>query len=872
MIKLLHIVFALLSCLVCLPLVGTPRYERSINDGWAFRKEGSLVTETVCFPHTWNAHDSVDDEPGYWRGIGWYERKIQINDDLSGRKVFVRFEGANQEVDLYVNGKHAGNHKGGYTAFVFDISEYVHAGANDFRIKADNSHNEAIPPQGADFTFFGGIYRDISLVFAPENHIGIDHYASGGVYITTPEVSAEQASVQVETRLSIGRAEKNLVLEQAVFDPDGKQVASVRKSIKKPAAREVVKTAVMVSHPQLWDVDTPALYSVVTRLLDKKGEVIDSRRNSFGIRTFRFDPDKGFFLNGRHLKLIGTNRHQDYLGKGNALPDEMHLRDIRLLKEMGGNFLRISHYPQDELISDECDRLGILTCVEIPVVNRIGLAEEFTQNCVNMAKEMVYQNFNHPSMIAWAYMNEVLLDNSPWQSGKTEKEAYLRKVRDCAQAIDSALREADPSRPTMIPCDGDRKKYKESGLGEIPDILGFNLYHGWYYSSFDKLGPALDKIHDTFPGKALLVSEYGADADSRLHSFDPECQDYSCDYALLLHKSYIPVILEKEYLSGGAVWNLNDFHSEARGFAVPHFNCKGITTSDRTPKDSYWLYKALFGKDPFIRIGGSDWRIRGGQETDGMCIQSVEVFATAPTVELVLNGESLGTQVVRSGSALFDVPFRAGENVLEARGSDGAADLLHIDFRLVPEDLSQFREISVLMGTRRYFEDRPGGQIWIPEQEYRLGSWGYVGGERMYQQNSSGPRPAFEADIVGTDRDPLFQTQRAGQEAFKADVPDGSYFVYLYFADLAGPSRGKPMLYDIGNEALASGETGRIFSVSINGVMVLKDLNLAAEYGYNTAVVQRFPVDVEGGKGLNIDFIKTEGLPVLNAIRIIRVQ
>ena len=255
-----------------------------------------------------------------------------------------------------------------------------------------------------------------------------------------------------------------------------------------------------------------------------------------------------------------------------------------------------------------------------------------------------------------------------------------------------------------------------------------------------------------------------------------------------------------------------------------------------------------------------------------MCIQFVEVFATAPTVELVLNGESLGTQVVRSGSALFDVPFRAGENVLEARGSDGAADLLHIDFRLVPEDLSQFREISVLMGTRRYFEDRPGGQIWIPEQEYRPGSWGYVGGERMYQQNSSGPRPAFEADIVGTDRDPLFQTQRAGQEAFKADVPDGSYFVYLYFADLAGPSRGKPMLYDIGNEALASGETGRIFSVSINGVMVLKDLNLAAEYGYNTAVVQRFPVDVEGGKGLNIDFIKTEGLPVLNAIRIIRVQ
>ena len=868
MMKSVHIVFVFLSYLVCLPATAAPGYERGIGDGWTFRKEGSPVTEVVSIPHTWNAQDAVDDVPGYYRGTGWYERTIPINDDLSGRKVFVRFEGANQEVDLYVNGTHAGNHKGGYTAFVFDITGYVHPGANDFKIKVDNSHNEGIPPMGADFTFFGGIYRNVSLMFVPESHIRVDHYASSGVYITTPEVSSNQASVQIETHLSLSPGEKKLYLEHIVFDPKGNQVASV----KKPAIKEENKAVIPVPNPLLWDVDTPRLYSVITRLLDKKGNVIDSRRTAFGIRTFKFEPDKGFFLNGRPLKLIGTNRHQDYRGKGNALPDEMHLRDIRLLKEMGGNFLRISHYPQDELISDECDRLGILTCVEIPVVNRIGLADDFTQNCVNMAREMVYQNQNHPSMVAWAYMNEVQLDNSPWEKGKLTKEEYYWKVRDCARAIDGALREADPSRPTMIPCDGDRKKYRESGVGEIPDILGFNLYHGWYYSSFDKLGQALDKIHATFPDKALLVSEYGADADARLHSFEPECQDYTCDYALLFHKNYIPVILQKEYLSGGTVWNLNDFHSEARGFAVPHFNCKGITTSDRTPKDSYWLYRALFGANPFIRIGGSDWRIRGGQEADGKCSQPVEVFASAPKIELFLNGESLGTKPVKEGSAIFDVPFKGGENVLEARGSDGASDLLRVDFRLAPEDLSQFKEISVLMGTRRYFEDRTGAQIWIPEQEYRPGSWGYVGGERMYQPKSGGPRPAFEADIAGTDLDPLFQTQRAGLEAFKADVPDGRYFVYLYWAELAGPSGEKSMLYDIGNEALASKEKERVFSVSINGNTVLKDLNLAKEYGNNTAVIQRFPVEVEGAKGLNIGFIKGEGLPVLNAIRIVKVQ
>ena len=315
-------VFVLLLYLVCCPLAGAPRYERSINDGWAFRKEGETVTRAVSLPHTWNAEDAVDDEPGYFRGIGWYERTIQINDVLSDRKVFVRFEGANQVVDLFVNGSHAGTHKGGYTAFVFDVSEFVHAGANSFRIKVDNSHDEGIPPLGADFTFFGGIYRDVSLVFVPENHISIDHYASDGVYVTAmPDVSAANASVQIETHLSINRPEKTLFLEHSVLSPDGKQVTAVRKQIRKPSGKMVVDAVVVVPDPMLWDVDSPESYSVVTRLLDKEGEVVDSRRSSFGIRSFRFDPDKGFFLNGRHLKLMGTNRHQDFRGKGNALRD-----------------------------------------------------------------------------------------------------------------------------------------------------------------------------------------------------------------------------------------------------------------------------------------------------------------------------------------------------------------------------------------------------------------------------------------------------------------------------------------------------------------------------------------------------------------------
>ena len=866
-----HFILIIVSLLVNGALAAAPRYERGINDAWSFRKEGSRVTETVTLPHTWNAADCADDEPGYWRGVGWYEKTVRVNDDLTGKKVFVRFEGANQEVDLYVNGSHAGNHKGGYTAFVFDVTGLIRSGDNLFKVKVDNSHNEGIPPMSADYTFFGGIYRDVSLLFVPDNHISVEHYGSGGVYVTTPEVSDAKASVRIETHLSITSPEKKLFLEHVILDPSGMQVATVREQMRKPSGDLVVQAMAEISNPILWDVDTPQCYSVITRLLDAKGGIIDSQRSTFGIRTFRFDPEEGFFLNGKHLKLMGTNRHQDFRGIGWALPDGMHIRDLRLLKDMGGNFLRIAHYPQDPLVSDACDRLGILSCVEIPVVNRIGFAEEFTANCVEMAKEMVYQSFNHPSMVAWAYMNEVLLDETPWKNGEMSREVYYGRVRECAAAIDAAIRQADNSRPTLLPCHGAPEKYKESGLTDIPDILGFNLYYGWYHGTFAKFGPALNDIHAMFPGKSLFVTEYGADADSRLHNFEPERFDYTCEYALAFHKSYIPAIMERAFIAGATVWNLCDFHSEGRAFAVPHFNCKGLATMDRILKDSYWLYRAILGKTPFTRIGGSDWKIRGGQAVDGACLQPVDVFSTASEVTLSLNGKSLGAKPVSHGFAMFEVPFTGGENVLEAHGSDGADDLQRVDFRLIPENLSSFKELNVMLGSRRYFEDRAGDEIWIPEQAYRPGSWGYVGGEVMYQGRKSGHYPAFEADIALTGLDPVFQTQRAGLEAFKADVPDGKYYVYLYFAELTGPYRGKPMPYNLGNDAAKSEEVERVFSVQINGTAVLTDFNIAEEYGNNTAVVERFPVDVEEGKGLSVDFLPSKGLPVLNAIRILKV-
>ena len=847
------------------------RFERSINDNWSFHKDGSDKSETVNIPHSWNAADCNDDEPGFWRGAAWYEKSVVINDELQGRKLYIRFEGAYQELDLYVNGRHAGNHKGGFTAFSFDISEYVAKGANEFRIRLDNSHDENIPPMRADFTFFGGIYRDINLIIVPESHISLSHYGSNGVYVSTPEVGDNLAKARVQTHLDIAPEAKDLSLEQRIIAPGGRQVAAVKTALGKSDEETVCTQDLRIPNPKLWDVDSPQLYTLITRLLDRNGNIIDEQRSSFGVRTFSFDPEKGFFLNGRHLKLMGTNRHQDFKDRANALPDEMHLRDVRLLKEMGGNFLRIAHYPQDPIVSAACDRLGIVTSVEIPIVDRIGSGDEFAENCVNMIKEMVYQSYNHPSMVIWAYMNEVIIDR-PWRDGNIGKEEYFAKLRDCASRIDAAIRQADPSRPTMIPCHNAPALYKESGITEIPDILGFNLYCGWYTPGLDTFGPTLDKLHAMFPGKSLILSEYGADADARLHSFAPESFDYTIDYSLQYHKAYIPVIRAKDYLAGSNVWNINDFYSEVRGFAVPHVNCKGLTTLTREPKDMYWLYKATLSQEPFLRIGGHSWIIRGGQEAGGSCVQKVEVYSNASSVELSLNGQSLGSAAVSDNCAVFDVPFRAGWNQLEAKADNGCSDLLRVDFRLVPENMAEFEEINVMLGSSRHFEDREAGQAWIPEQEYRPGSWGYVGGEIMRPRLKNGTRPAFEANILGTSLDPVFQTQRAGLEAFKADVPDGKYYVYLYFAELTGSNDGKPLPYNLGNDVISSESAERVFDVSLNGTVVLKDFDIASEYGHNRAVVYKFTADVLGGKGLSVGFTPVKGLPVLNAIRIHRAE
>ena len=864
----------------------------TINDGWKFTKgspfEAQLTGcddsswETVNIPHTWNDKDADDETPGFYRGPVWYRKQLFIDKSQEGRRAVIYFEGANQEVRFYLNGQFVGEHKGGYTRFCFDITPHLCYGQeNLFAIYVNNVYNPNIPPLSADFTFFGGIYRDVYLQFMNPVHIATNDYASSGVYIRTPEVNNSAASVEITTLLTNDMPQATEIrVENIICDADGKEVKKTQAEVKLAAGetKADISKKIKIDSPRLWDIDDPYRYMVYTRILDKrKGTLLDEVVNPLGLRWFKFDSEKGFFLNGKGRKLIGTARHQDYFQKGNALRDELHVQDVLLLKEMGGNYLRVSHYPQDPVIMEMCDKLGIVTSVEIPVVNAVTETEEFLHNSVEMAKEMVRQDFNRPSVMIWGYMNEIFL-RRPYTEGK-QLEDYYRFTEKVARALEATIREEDPSRYTMMAYHNMPQYYEDAHLTEIPMIQGWNLYQGWYEPDINEFQRLLDRAHKVYKGKVLMVTEYGPGVDPRVHSYQPERFDFSQEYGLVYHKHYLNEMMKRPFIAGSSLWNLNDFYSESRVDAVPHVNNKGVVGLNREKKDVYWFYKTALSRRPILVIGNREWKSRGGVVNTAQkeCIQSVPVFSNAEEVELFVNNKSLGKKKIEDNYALFDVPFVSGENLLEAvavTGDNKLRDMLRIQFQLVGSQLKDeaipFTEINVMLGSPRYFEDRAANVAWIPEQEYKPGSWGFIGGTSYRRKTGFGTMLGSDIDIHGTDMNPIFQTQRVGIKSFKADVPNGEYSVYLHWAELESDKEREALVYNLGADSEQTFAGNRSFGISMNGTTVLDDFNIARDYGYARAVIKKFVVTVKDGKGLSVDFHKKEGEPILNAIRIYR--
>lgn len=839
--------------------------------------------EIVSIPHTWNDKDAADETPSYFRGVGWYRRNLYIGAEAEGKTVFINFEGANQVVDLYVNETFVGKHIGGYTQFNFDITPYIKAGElNLLAVKVNNAYDADIPPLSADFTFFGGIYRDLSLEIVNPVHFSKTDYASSGVYVSTPAVSEQDAWVEVKAHINNPNQKGGTFkIEYVFYTPGGEVVSKSVEKVKLSAnAKEVsLVKKIKIDNPELWSTDTPNLYKVHIRILSNTGNsVVDEVLTNFGLRWYTFDADKGFFLNGKHVKLMGTNRHQCYEGLGYALRDEMHVRDVMMIKEMGGNFLRVSHYPQDPLVMDMCDKLGILTSVEIPIVNGITESDAFAKNSLEMAKEMLKQNFNHPSVIIWAYMNEVMLKPIA-KSDSVRYQKYCSEIHRQAVSIEEMLRAEDPYRYTMIPFHGSVSAYKDADLFAVPKIIGWNLYQGWYGGEFAGFDKFMDIFHKTYPDKPTIITEYGADVDPRLHSFQPQRFDYTAEYGNLYHEHYLKSILARDFIAGATIWNLNDFYSESRSNAVPHVNNKGITGVNRELKDTYLLYKATLVNKPLILIGSKSWKHRGGvSDAQGKCVQPLKIYSNLPKVKVKVNNESMGEVNVIDKVAHVQIPFSDGVNLIEVTGEANGKvvkDFYESDFKMLPQCLTSdaghpFKEINVMLGSQRYFEDKTAGILWMPEQAYVPGQWGYVGGNAFSVSTRHGNLPASDLDILGTNQDPIFQTQREGLSAFKLDVPDGKYAIYLYLAELTPVLQREALAYNLGGDVSYKESSERVFHIKVNGHYQIKDFDIAGQISCQRAIIKKLLISVTDGKGISVDFEAVKGEPILNAIRVIK--
>ncbi|GAA5035264.1 beta-galactosidase [Marivirga lumbricoides] len=812
---------------------------QSLNYSWSFHKGEIADTAewtTVNLPHTWNAFDPFDEEKGYYRGVSYYKRSLKLP-LAENKNWFLYFEGVNQVAEVYVNGQLATKHIGGYTGFSVPLTQFLQEGENQLLVKVDNSHNEAIAPLKGDFNFYGGIYRDVFLISTGKTHFEFSEYGDKGIFISTPKVSEKEALVTA--RLNISSSDKSsLKIITELIDPEG---ISIFKKTKKTSLKSGTNTLSYdlpkVNNPKLWHPDHPYLYQLKISLESAKGQKLDEQMVPFGFRWFRFDANDGFYLNGKYLKLIGTNRHQDFEGLGNALSDQRHLNDVQLIKEMGSNFFRTAHYPQDPAVIRAANKLGLLVSMEIPLDHDITDSEAFYENSQHMMKEMIRQNYNHPSIIIWAYMNEMLLGRN-----LEKDQEIIKKIVDFAKVLEDLTRKEDSSRYTMIPNHGSLELYQKAGLTQIPMLVGWNLYFGWYEAQLGA-GKFLDAYHQLVPAKPMVITEYGAGSDPRIRSFNPVRFDFSIEWQTKFHQQNLIDIMERPFVSGAAVWNLADFGSENRNDAVPKINSKGLISVDRTPKDAYHLYQAWLLKKPFVKIGGENWQSRVGYSDK----QNLQVFTNADHIELLVNGQAADLLSFENHLSEWRVSLKTGRNILKATayfGDSSITDYSEINFGKINKDWLSNNTLYFNCGANFFFTDPIDHITWLPETEFNNELLGYKGGEVFMPR---GQGVGTDREIFLTNNDPIYQTARIGGEYY-FDLEAGQYEVVLHWAEIDPAYQDK----------------NRQFDILFNDKVVVEGLQSKAAF---TAISKKIITYVDK-EGLKISFKLKEGEPILNAIEI----
>ncbi len=817
--------------------------QTSFNEGWQFViNNGSENADTtfVNLPHQWN--DDAYEMRDYLRTEAVYEKHFFVNEEKKDKRHYLFFEGVNSECNVLLNDKKLSTHKGGYTGFYVDLNEALKFDSeNRLRVEVDN-RNENIAPLSGDFTIFGGIYRPVWWI--EKNEISFHHgeFGDSGMSILVDKVNDRMAKVSLSLSLNNASDKSgDFTIECEIADESSKVVSKNKKVVSlEEGATTIVIELPEIADPSLWSPDKPYLYSVTAQLKDKEGVLLDYTKDKLGLRWIDLGKDNELLLNGKPLKLIGASRHQDRSGYGIALNDQQHYDDVYELKSMGANFLRLAHYPQADAVLDACDELGLVVWEEIPVVDLVNDNEEFFTNAHHQLEEMIAQHRNHPSIIFWGYMNEAVIQ-VPHRIKDTElrKECYVTTV-ELAKQLDAKTKQLDSSRLTVMAYHGS-EIYNDIGLAGIADVSGWNLYDGWYGGGLDGFESFVSKQHKRYPERPLIVSEFGAGSDKRLHSFNPRKFDFSIEYQQMFMEHYWPVIRDSAYLMGGAMWNFIDFSSALRQESMPHINNKGLLYANREKKDVFFYHKAFMNKaNTVVHIAVEDWARR--KLVDIHKTQPIKVYSNYPKVELIIDGKSFGKKEVKNNVAVWDVKLPSGRCDIEAIGIDGKdiqTDVATLDIIYVDRDISSNDkiDISINAGSDCYFHPESSSRVYFPDLAYEKGSWGFVAGEAMQR----GDRPGTTNAIKNTEEDPLFQTQRVGDiVVYRFDVPPGEYDIELGFADLN--FFGPKLAYDLGTQTKIK-EQGGSFTLLVNEQIVEANLSPAQLVGGNSAMTRIYSIN-----------------------------
>jgi beta-galactosidase len=662
----------------CASQAAEPRSVIDLNGDWKFVRADRFGAaapefddsswEAVTLPHTWNNLDGEDGGDNYYRGAGWYRRHLTLDADSAGKSLFLKFDGASSVTDVFVNGKPAGRHKGMFGAFCFDVTGLMNtSGDNVLAVRADNGKDPDVPPNSADFTFFGGIYRSVHLlVLNPLSITPLDD-ASSGVYVKQAKVSADAADLEITTQVrNGGSADKSATVSCELLDVDGKSIGESHGEMQVGAAATAAAVQqIHVDHPHLWNGrKDPYLYQMQVTVSDR-ATVVDRVVEPVGLRFFSVDPDKGFFLNGQSYPLHGVNRHQDRIDQGWAISPAEHEEDFKLIMEMGCTGIRLSHYQHAQEFYDLCDRGGLIVWAEACLVNSVTVSKEFDDTTMQQLRELIKQNYNHPSICFWSLFNE-LRDTGGRGGAENQRQAahqieLVTRLNDLAHQLDG----------TRLTVGATLRPDPKNALNVITDVIAFNFYNGWYTGTPADWPHVLDRVHSAIPQRGAAMSEYGAGASIFQHEFDPKQPKtagpwHPEEWQCTVHEAAYAAMKDRPWLWGTFLWSMFDFASDGRNEGDhPGRNDKGLVTYDRkTKKDAFYFYKANWSDESFVYV--TDRRFTPRDQQSG----PVKIYSNCDSVELKVNGESIGSKT--SDNHIFiwpDVQLKLGDNKFETIGT-----------------------------------------------------------------------------------------------------------------------------------------------------------------------------------------------------------